>query len=191
MNSLQNVASKSSLLEKSLSSTAFWVITFSVLTFLSAQVAVPVQPVPFTLQTLLVVLSGAFLGSKNGAASQALYLLVGAIGIPVFAAFTGGFVKFFGPTGGYLLSFPFAAFLTGYIIEKYNSKFAVIAAVVLANLLILVVGSLYLSVFFGGNISQSFMSGLIIFSIWDVIKISAAISIYFSLRAKYPRLPKK
>ncbi|MFA7289301.1 MAG: biotin transporter BioY [Melioribacteraceae bacterium] len=191
MNSLQNVASKSSFLEKSLSSTAFWVITFSVLTFLSAQVAVPVQPVPFTLQTLLVVLSGAFLGSKNGAASQALYLLVGAIGIPVFAAFTGGFVKFFGPTGGYLLSFPFAAFLTGYIIEKFNTKFAVIAAIVLANVLILVVGSLYLSVFFGGNISQSFMSGLLIFSIWDVIKISAAISIYFSLRAKYPRLPKK
>ncbi|TSA30356.1 MAG: biotin transporter BioY, partial [Ignavibacteriales bacterium] len=97
------------------SSELFWIITFSVLTALSAQVAVPTQPVPFTLQTMLVLLSGAFLGSRNGAYSQILYLAVGVMGVPVFAGFTYGIAKLFGPTGGYLLTFPFAAFLVGYI----------------------------------------------------------------------------
>jgi len=102
------------------SSELFWIVTFSILTALSAQVAVPTQPVPFTLQTMLVLLSGAFLGSRNGAYSQILYLVIGVIGVPVFAGFTFGVAKLFGPTGGYLLTFPFAAFLVGYILEKKN-----------------------------------------------------------------------
>ena len=67
------------------SSELFWIITFSILTALSNPVAVPTQPVPFTLQTMLVLLSGAFLGSRKSAYSQILYLAVGVIGLPVFA----------------------------------------------------------------------------------------------------------
>lgn len=80
-----------------------------------AQIAIPLpfSPVPFTLQVLGVILSGLLLGPKYGALAQIIYLLVGAVGVPVFAQFSGGFGWLVGPTGGYLLSYPFAAALAG------------------------------------------------------------------------------
>ena len=90
-----------------------WIFSFSILTAVAAQITIPVEPVPFTLQTLMVLLSGAFLGAKNGAYSQVVYLGLGVLGFPVFAQMpdmTIGFARLFGPTGGYLLSFPVAAF---------------------------------------------------------------------------------
>jgi len=167
----------------------FWILTFSVLTALSAQVAVPTQPVPFTLQTMLVLLSGAFLGSRNGAYSQILYLVIGVIGVPVFAGFTFGVAKLFGPTGGYLLTFPFAAFLVGYILEKKNNSFLIILSFIAGQLLIFLAGAIYLSVFIGGDFSKAFFSGAIIFSVWDIIKTVAAFSIYKAVSKKYPKLP--
>ena len=113
----------------------FWIFTFSLLTFFSAQVIVPVQPVPFTLQTMLVLLSGAFLGSRNGAYSQVLYLAAGILGLPVYAGYSFGIAKLFGPTGGYLLSFPFAAFLAGYIIEKNKSSISIITSFLISGFL--------------------------------------------------------
>jgi biotin transport system substrate-specific component len=167
----------------------FWIFTFSVLTFLSAQVIIPVQPVPFTLQTMLVLLSGAFLGSRNGAYSQVLYLVAGIIGLPVYAGYSFGIAKLFGPTGGYLLSFPFAAFLAGYIIEKNKSSIAILISFLIAGFLILLIGSLYLSYFMNGNVRQSLYSGLLIFSVWDIIKIAAAFSIYKAFSKKVSKLP--
>ena len=171
------------------SSELFWIITFSILTALSAQVAVPTQPVPFTLQTMLVLLSGAFLGSSKSAYSQILYLAVGVIGLPVFAGFTFGFAKLFGPTGGYLLSFPFAAFLVGYILEGKTNSFLILLSFIAGQLLILLAGASYLSVFMGGDFYKALFSGAIIFSVWDIIKIAAAFSIYKAVSLKYPKLP--
>ena len=171
------------------SSELFWIITFSVLTALSAQLAVPTQPVPFTVQTMLVLLSGAFLGSHKAAYSQIVYLIAGAIGLPVFAGFSFGFAKLFGPTGGYLLSFPFAAFLTGYILEKKSNSFLILLSFIAGELLILLSGALYLSIFMGGNFYNALFSGAIIFSVWDLIKIAAAFSIYKAVSKKYPKLP--
>jgi len=175
---------------KLLTSEIAWIGVFSILTALAAQVAVPTQPVPFTLQTMLVLLSGAFLGSRNGAISQVLYLVVGAIGIPVFSNLSFGINVLFGPTGGYLLAFPIAAYLTGKIIETKRNLFTVILSMVLSSLLILVIGASYLSTFYNGNFNQAFFAGAIIFSVWDIIKISAAASIYYSVSKKYPKLPK-
>ena len=81
----------------------------------AAQVAIPLpfSPVPFTLQVLAVILSGLLLGPRYGALAQAIYLLVGAVGVPVFAQFSGGLGKVLGPTGGYLLSYPLAAAIAG------------------------------------------------------------------------------
>ncbi len=67
------------------SSQLFWIFSFTMLTAIAAQITIPVKPVPFTLQTMMVVLAGAFLGSKKGAYSQVLYLTLGCIGLPVFA----------------------------------------------------------------------------------------------------------
>lgn len=167
----------------------FWVFTFTVLTFLSAQVEIPTQPVPFTLQTMLVLLAGAFLGSRNGAYSQIAYLVLGIIGLPVYAGFSFGIAKIFGPTGGYLLSFPFAAYLVGYILEKKNSTLALIISFVFGQLLILFVGAAFLAVFMNGDFSKASFSGAVIFSAWDILKICAAASIYKAISKKYPKLP--
>ena len=174
---------------KARSSELFWIAVFALLTTFAAQVAVPTQPIPFTLQTMLVLLSGAFLGSRNGAYSQLIYLAAGIIGLPVFTGFTFGFVKLFGPTGGYLLSFPFAAFLVGYILEKKKNNITVFFSLLLGELLILLSGSVYLSIFVNNNFNTALFSGAVVFSIWDLIKVVAAFSIYTAISKKYSKLP--
>ncbi len=163
----------------------FGIFSFSILTFLSAQFTIPAQPVPFTLQTMIVLLSGALLGARNALWSQIIYLLAGILGLPVFAGFSAGIFKLFGPTGGYLLSFPFAAFLTGYLIEKKINNLLAFSSFVLGELIILIGGALYLSLFLNGNFKQAFISGAVIFSVWDLIKIIAAFSIYKAINIKY------
>lgn len=84
----------------------------------------PFTPVPITLQTMLVLMSGAMLGPAYGSLAMIIYLVLGAIGLPVFAGGSSGLGVLVGPTGGYLFSYPFAAFLTGIIIkEKKLGKF--------------------------------------------------------------------
>lgn len=82
-------------------------------TAVAAQIAIPTPLVPFTLQVLAVVLSGLLLGSRYGALAQGVYVLVGAVGVPVFAEFSGGLGHILGPTGGYLISYPLAAAVAG------------------------------------------------------------------------------
>lgn len=176
--------------ERIINKELFWILTFTFLTAFAAQVSIPVQPVPFTLQTMLVVLTGAFLGARNGAISQIIYLALGIIGIPVFADLSFGIAKLFGPTGGYLLSFPFAAYFAGYLMEKKRNLLNITVAVLISSLLILFFGALYLSTFYNGDFKYAFFAGALIFSFWDFIKICAAISIYNSLSKKYPKLPK-
>ena len=99
------------------------VLFVTVLTIAAAQVSVPLPftPVPFTLQPMIVLLGGAALGSRLGMSSQVLYLVVGIAGLPVFAASPAlpqGVARLFGPTGGYLMSYPIAAFVTGYLAER-------------------------------------------------------------------------
>ncbi len=82
-------------------------------TAVAAQIAIPVPPVPFTLQVLAVILSGLLLGPRYGALAQAVYVLVGSVGVPVFSEFSGGLGVIVGPTGGYLASYPIAAAVAG------------------------------------------------------------------------------
>src|SRR5215216_5325541 len=84
-------------------------------TAVAAQITIPLpfSPVPFTLQVLAVILSGLLLGPRHGALAQAIYILVGAVGAPVFAGFSGGLGVILGPTGGYIVSYPIAAALAG------------------------------------------------------------------------------
>lgn len=181
MNSKNDIVVKFKLITKVLSSELFWIFSFAVLTAVSAQISIPVKPVPFTLQTLMVGLAGAFLGAKKGAYSQLLYLFLGAIGIPVFAPVPDGYIGFaslFGPTGGYLLAFPVAAFIAGYIIEKNKNYFSVVLAMIVTEFIIILIGTIYLNIVFLHNSMEALKSGAIIFSLWTVIKIFAGASIY-------------
>jgi len=95
---------------------AIGVLGFAVALALASQVAIPIPgtPVPITLQPLIVVLAGMWLGPVAGAASVILHLAAGAIGLPVFSPYGApGLARFFGPTGGYLLAYPIGAFVAG------------------------------------------------------------------------------
>ncbi len=91
------------------------VALMAAVTAVAAQIAIPLpfSGVPFTMQVLAVVLSGLLLGPRYGALAMGIYLLVGAVGVPVFAQLQGGLGVILGPTGGYLVSYPIAAALAG------------------------------------------------------------------------------
>lgn len=95
------------------------VVAASLLTAAAAQLAIrlPWTPVPITGQTFAVLLSGTVLGSRRAFIAQCLYLLEGALGLPFFAGGAGGVAELIGPSGGYLIAFPFAAAMTGAFAE--------------------------------------------------------------------------
>jgi len=167
------------------SSELFRIFSFAILTAIGAQFTIPVKPVPFTLQVMFVMLSGAFLGAKNGAYSQLVYIALGVVGLPVFAQ-TGnggfGFSQLFGPTGGYLLSFPLAAFLAGLLIKRFPGYVGVVVSMFASYLLILASGTLFLNTFYIHKWSESINAGAGIFSIWMVVKVFSAAAIYFSIK---------
>lgn len=167
----------------------FWVISFSILTAVSAQISIPIKPVPFTLQTMIVLLAGAFLGAKNGAYSQLLYIFLGGIGLPIFAYGSFGFATLFGPTGGYLLAFPIAAYLVGYLTEKSQKYFTVVLSMFLAELIVIATGTFYLYATYLHSFMDAVKAGAAIFTVWMVIKVIAAAAIYFAVAKKQPRLP--
>jgi len=162
----------------------FWITAFAILTALAAQVAIPVKPIPFTLQTLLVLLSGAILGARNGAYSQFLYLFMGIIGLPIFAQIPDaplGISRIFGPTGGYLLAFPIAAYLVGFLIEKRKNYWSIVASMFIGELTIVLFGVLHLTAFYTQNLDEALEVGAAIFSIWMVVKVFIAASVYLGI----------
>lgn len=170
------------------SSKLFWIFSFTAITAVAAQITIPVKPVPFTLQTMMVVLAGAFLGSKRGAYSQFLYLFLGCIGLPVFAQIPDpaiGFARLLGPTGGYLLAFPIAAFITGYMVEKSKNYFSVVASLFTGEVIILLLGSFYLGALYLKNIELALVEGAAVFLVWTVVKVFFAAGIYTGITKKF------
>mgnify|MGYP001612667683 FL=1 len=106
------------------------------------KIPLPFTPVPITLQTLMVLLSGAMLGPVYGALAMIVYLVLGAIGLPVFAGGSSGVGALLGPTGGYLFSYPVSAFVIGYMLQKkklnsflrYFSFFVIVLLVFVVSL---------------------------------------------------------
>lgn len=128
------------------------------------KIPLPFTPVPITLQTLAVLLSGAMLGSYYGALSMMIYIGVGAIGLPVFAGGSSGIGVLLGPTGGYLLSYPVASFVIGKMLEKKKLgaflKYVSFAGVVILAVIVFLDSSLKIGLMKLGNKSMiSVLSG--------------------------------
>jgi len=169
-----------------------WMVLASLmaaLTAVGAYIYVPIGPVPIVLSTLFVILSGLLLGSRWGPASMALYLLVGAIGIPVFAGGKGGFAYFLGPTGGYLLGYLFASWITGLISERFNRLFIRdVIAVVIGSLILYGCGVPWLKVVTQMSWPKALLVGMVPFLIGDAIKASVAVILARSVRPMLNRL---
>ena len=163
-----------------------WMVLTSLmaaLTAVGAYIHVPIGPVPIVLSTLFVLLSGLLLGSQWGLASMGLYLLVGAIGMPVFAGGKGGFAHFFGPTGGYLLGYVLASWITGFISERSRGLLMLdILAVLVGSLSIYGLGVPWLKMVAQMSWPKTLMVGMIPFLLGDIVKASVAIILARSIR---------
>ena len=160
-----------------------YVVVFAALTTIGAKVYIPHEPVPFTLQTLFVVLAGAFLGRKGGTVSMLTYLLLGAAGIPVFAGPEAGFTVFFGATAGYLIGFVLSAFVVGSIIDLDDSLLWTALSMLAGFAIIFACGTAWLDAFFLHDWNASIAQGFLIFSFWDLVKLAAAVGVYRALKA--------
>ena len=142
---------------------------------LLAQVRVQVGPVPLTGQTLGVLLVGAAYGARLGTTTLATYLLVGALGLPVFQGAASGWSYMLGGTGGYLFGFVLAAALVGYLAERgWDRQFGFAAlAMLLGNVLIYVPGLLWLSRF-APDWATTVQWGLTPFVVGDLLKLVIA-----------------
>ncbi|MGC8595857.1 MAG: biotin transporter BioY [Candidatus Kryptoniota bacterium] len=158
---------------------------FVVLTALGAHVYIPHDPVPFTLQTLFVLLAGGFLGWKDGTISMLSYLFLGGVGIPVFAGQAAGIQYLFGPTGGYLWGFVAAAAVVGIMVRMDSSVSWTVFSMLVGLVLVFACGTVYLNATLIHNWNISLVQGFLIFSIWDMIKLGAAVAIYRSLSSRF------
>lgn len=148
---------------------------FAGLTAILSQISIPLPftPIPFNLGILGFLLSGSLLGKWLGAASQLIYVLLGAVGLPVFAGFHGGLSTLVGPTGGFLLGYIFAAFVIGLLLEKLPKKLLPLA---------LTIGVItcyaFGTIFFMVNTSSSLFTALTLcifpFILVDALKIFLA-----------------
>jgi biotin transport system substrate-specific component len=152
------------------------VFAFSLLVALSAQIVIPVGPVPITAQTFAVLLTGALLGSRMGAAAIIIYLTEGAIGLPFFSGGRGGLAHLLGPTGGYLVAFPAAAFVTGAFAEHgWDKRFlTAAAAMAIGSVLIMLSGWAWFSLVTNTPMSVSFQTTVLTFLPGDIVKILLA-----------------
>jgi biotin transport system substrate-specific component len=147
----------------------------SVVIAIAAQISVPLphSPVPLTMQPLAVLLVGVVLGSWRGAAAAALYLMEGLGGLPVGAQGHGGPAWLIGPTAGYLLSYPLAAFVAGWVSERgWGSTVTRAVAGMLAALAIIYVGGWSWLTIVAGGAQRAFVLGVAPFLIADAIKVA-------------------
>ncbi len=147
---------------------------FAVLTGVGALIIIPAPFVPVTLQSLFCLLSGALLGKKMGPTSQGMYILLGLAGMPVFSRGGSGPGVLLGPTGGYIIGFIPASYITGFFTQKKH----LIAGLILGTLVIYATGLLQLKFITQRSWPEVFLIGAAPFIPGDILKIIAAAGVY-------------
>ena len=144
---------------------------FAALISILAQISIPLPftTVPFTLQIFGIAITGLILGSKCGFISTLIYLILGSIGIPVFANFAGGISVLFGPTGGFLLGYPLMAFIIGYAKEKIQFKFYNFYKYDFRFRIVYTLGTIMFSFITGNTILQSLIYCVVPFIAVDIL----------------------
>jgi biotin transport system substrate-specific component len=165
------------------------VVGASLFVALCARITIPLPftPVPLTVQNFGVLLVGLLLGSRRGFATLALYLLEGAIGMPVFnPTGPGGIAQLLGPTGGFLLAYPMVAWLAGYVMEHGRKSFARAAVGGLLGEVVLFIAGLSWLAVLTHSVAQAVRWGLYWFLFGEVIKVmmAAGIAARWQLRSR-------
>lgn len=143
---------------------------------IAAQVVVPIplNPVPITLQPLAVLTVGGLLGAAGGVSALVLYLILGALGLPVFAGAGAGIHHLLGPTGGYLLAFPVAAGVTGALVGQPPRSVLRVLLACAIGMAIIHIGGVSQLAFLGGDPALAFRIGFLPFLTGDLLKVGLA-----------------
>lgn len=154
------------------------VVGFAAMTAAAAQLSfrLPWTPVPLTGQTFAVLAAGAVLGTRRGAASQLLYVVAGALGLPIYAGAAGGWAAATGATGGYLLGFVLASALVGRLSERSQDRqlLTSIPAMLAGSAVIYAVGVPWLAATLDVSATKAIELGMAPFLIGDAVKLLAA-----------------
>ena len=162
------------------------VLFVTVLTAVAAQISVPLPftPVPLTFQPMVVLVGAAALGSRLGMASQVLYLALGIAGLPLFAAspvLPQGAARLLGPTGGYLMSFPLAAFVAGFLAERgFDRRYPTAVLAMLCGLAVVFAGGLLWLMIASRppvGVSAALAAGFLPFIVADLLKLLVAAAV--------------
>lgn len=157
---------------------------FAAIVALMAQLSIPLpfSPVPLTGQTFGVFLTGSILGARWSAISLFVYILLGAVGLPVFHNFQGGLHIVLGPTGGYLWGFILGGYLLGKISQGKDSYISMVGGMLLCLAAIYTTGVAWLSFVSGLAIPQALLLGVLPFIPLDLIKVAAAAALGLKIR---------
>ena len=157
---------------------------FALLTAIAALIRIPLPftPVPITMQTFVVLLSGVMLGGGKGSMSQIIYVSAGVIGLPIFAGMTSGIALLSGATGGFLAGFIVAPKVVGLILGESKERGRLIIALVAGTIIIFLSGNLWLWIIMNGSIAKTLSLGFIPFLPGAVIKIGLVIAVVEALR---------
>lgn len=156
---------------------------FAAMICVFAPFSVPVGPIPISLASFAVYIASA-LGAKKGCAAVGIYILIGALGLPVFSGFSGGISKIAGLTGGYIIGYMFCALLSGIIIERAgNKKSAYPMAFIIGTAVLYAFGTAWFMIQSGNGLYESLMACVIPFLIGDAVKIAAASVVVYRLRS--------
>ena len=165
---------------------------FAALLAICAWITIPFAAVPFTLQTFGVFAAQGLLGGKRGTIAIAVYLLLGAVGVPVFSGFQGGFGALFGATGGYLLGFLLSGFTVWFAEARFGKSFGVfVAAMIIGLLLCYAFGTAWFVILYtrtkgAMTISKALMLCVVPFLPFDAIKLALAAILRVSLKKYVP-----
>lgn len=156
---------------------------FAAMICVFAPFSVPVGPIPISLASFAVYIASA-LGAKKGCAAVGIYILIGALGLPVFSGFSGGISKIAGLTGGYIIGYMFCALLSGIIIERAgNKKSAYPMAFIIGTAVLYAFGTAWFMIQSGNGLYESLLACVIPFLIGDAVKIAAASAIVYRMRS--------
>lgn len=160
---------------------------FAALICVAAPFSVQVGPIPITLATFAIYLTGAVLGGKRGMTAAAVYIMLGAVGLPVFSNFSGGLGILFGPTGGYIIGYIPLALITGIFAEmntKKNRVVVTIIGMILATAALYSFGTVWYMIVSGKDPITALTLCALPFIPGDAIKIACVTAVSVPLKAK-------
>ena len=149
------------------------------ITCVLAPISVPIGPIPISLCTFAVMLAGVLLGGRLGFVSQLIYVLLGAVGLPVFAGYTAGLAKIAGVTGGYIVGYPFLALVIGWIYWKYGKNAAdlkrkilwMFAGMIAGTVVLYIIGTVWYCALSGNGLIPALSACVIPFLPGDFLKM--------------------